>query len=292
MNLATFLGFVILPLFFLKPGWAVLAGQLPLAAVRISLQINGLLARIPFASFHVPSPPLLIVWAYYGAILVFILLPEDSKKWLRSAWVVSGLAVSAVVITVYVLIFSREPALKIDVLHLKQGSVAFLEFPGRRHNLLINTGKSRPGNEWDRIVKPFLISRGVQTVDAVFLGSCLAKNSGGLEGLINDSKCRKIYLPLNAASNPAARKRVLALLKQRNLQPQFHGRGQILEDYAGVMIQWREGLDGDILEVNYDGKQGLILIKEISAPFFPRDFVIRLTGRQSNKTLVESFLLR
>lgn len=312
MNLATFLGFMILPLFFLAPSWAVLAGNLPLLAVKIGLKINALLSQFPFASFYVPSPPLWIIWLYYGVILVFILLPPDSKKGIKSVWFLPGLAVSVGVLAVYFNLLFCEPVFKIHALHLKQGSVAFLEYPGGKRNLLINTGKSQPGREWDRIVKPFLISRGVQTVDAVFLGSCLTRESGGLEGLITDFKCRKIYLPVAVASNPLPRKRVLAVLRRKNLWPRFLGKDEILAKDNGVMIRWKGTPGGGFLEISYRGRQGFVLMDAMPSSLARRDFelapvapvlitatkegacdfVIRLTGLKGSKTPVESFNIR
>ena len=273
MNFATFMGFITLPLFFVNPGFAEAAARIPLAAVKAAFAVNAALAQLPFASFHAPSPHPVFIGLYYAAFLAIIFLPAESKKRLKSPWAAGCLAICLIIAVVYAAALYREPTLKIHALHLKQGSVALIEFPGRRRNLLVNTGKSRPGIEWDRIVKPFLISRGIQTVDTVVLSSCLVKNSGGLEDLMDEFHSRKIFLPLETGGDSGARRRVLALIRQKNLRPEFLSNGRLIEDCAGVHLRWQDK-EGPALELLYRGQRR----------------VIPSEGR--NKSLVESFCLR
>jgi len=291
MNFATFLGFVTLPLFFINPDWAEASSRIPLAAVKAALAVNSTLARLPFASFHAPSPHPVVIGFYYAAFLAILFLSAESKKRLLSPWAAGCLAISLTVASVYGAAIYREPTLKIHALHLKQGSVALIEFPGRKHNLLVNTGKSRPGTEWDRIVKPFLISRGIQTVDTVILSSCLVKNSGGLEELLDEFHSRTIGLPLKTSAGSQAEKKVLALLRQKRLSPVFLSHGRLLENYAGVSIRWLDK-EGPALELRYRGKRGVIYMEEAGLRTFQGDFSVHLSGREFNKSLVESFCLR
>lgn len=273
MNFATFMGFITLPLFFVSPGLAEAAARIPLAAVKAALAVNAALAGLPFASFHAPSPHPVFIGLYYAVFLTVIFLPAENKKKLRSPWAAGCLAICLIIAAVYAAALYREPTLKIHALHLKQGSVALIEFPGRRRSLLVNTGKSRPGTEWDRIVKPFLISRGVQTVDTVLLSSCLVKNSGGLEALMDEFHSRRIFLPMEPGGDSGARRRVLALIRQKNLRPEFLSRGRLIEDFAGVQLRWLDsGSPG--LELFYRGQRRVI------------------PAEGGNKSLVESFCLR
>lgn len=74
MNFATFAGFLILPVLFIFERAGVLLAFFPLAAVRLSIECDHWLARIPFGHFYFPPVPAGVLWIYYGGFLPLLAL--------------------------------------------------------------------------------------------------------------------------------------------------------------------------------------------------------------------------
>ena len=299
MNLATFSGFLILPSLF-APDWVgACLKWLPLLSVKVSLVLNHLLARIPFASFYVPSLPMYLLWIYYGVILVFFLLPRERRKRLASGWVLSTIFVSTLVIGIFVSLIHRDSSLRIHILHLKQGRVVFFQFPGGIANLLMNTGKGKPQDEWKWVVKPFLMSRGVQTLSAILLSSFESRDIGGLEGLMSHFKCETVFLPRQSRHPSTKGKGILGLLRRRKVKVQFLSAQQRIEGFTDVRLEWFADGKDSFMKVQYQGKNVLVVF-EGTPDASGEDFVIKVEGLKeaktfqinSHKSQVESFPLK
>ncbi len=261
MNFATFVGFLALPLLFASGKVSfplILATKL---AIKVSLLMNHLLAKIPFASFYFPSPPLYVLWVYYVGVLSFLLLPKHKKEWIRSNWAISTILVSAIIFGILISVSHRDDSLRIHILRLKQGRVIFLEFPSGSGNLLVNTGKGKPQEEWKWVVKPFLMGRGVQNIQTILLGSFYEKDIGGLEGLIESFRCQTILIPSLDRPSSLNRTKVLGLLRRKRIKIGFLSDREAIESVPGVQLEWQSGEGASSLRVEYGGKSCLIVLE-------------------------------
>jgi len=241
VNLATFSGFLLLPLAAFSDHFRILT-VIPLVAIKIALVINRFLASLPWASFYLPSPPVWVLGLYYS---VPLLLPKRIKRPLLSRWGLVTVAVCAVILMLGLSWARRDDVLRIHVLSLKKGRVALLELPGRQRNILVNTGKGRPQDEWKWVIRPFLRSRGIQTLDAIYLTSAEARDTGGIEALSEEFQCPRVVLPVGV-SRKLQHKLAAKGISVEKLLP-----GQRQELGRQTQIVHRRVENVDFLEINF-----------------------------------------
>lgn len=136
-----------------------------------------LFASIPYASLWVSPPALHEVVLYY--LLIFSAVNMGRARVFRLAAPASALLLAALP---WAMDFkAAEPVLKVTYLSVGQGDSAFVELPGGKTMLIDGGGTNNPDfDTGERVVAPFLRSKGVKKIDYMVLSHAQQDHMGGL----------------------------------------------------------------------------------------------------------------
>ncbi len=162
---------------FISAPAAAGAARILQLAEKILFLINGFMAKLPFAFFHIGKPSAAWTFLYYALILAAI----APFVWRRRAVIAALILLN---ITVWPsAIFADNPAgLKMTFLDVGQGDSMFMEFPGGE-NMLVDGGSGGEQDMFDTgesVIAPFLWNRGIKTIDAVLATHFHEDHMGGL----------------------------------------------------------------------------------------------------------------
>jgi hypothetical protein len=105
------------------------------------------------------------VCVLFWAIAAFSMLRMDTQNSFRLTALASG----------------REP-----ILHVRFSSGA---------DWLVNTGRSFPSDQGERLVLPYLRQRGIKEMEGILLTDLYKKHCGGMHAILRDVKVRRVLLP-------------------------------------------------------------------------------------------------
>lgn len=170
-------------------------GPLAGSLANVLTWILDLLARISGdGAGYVPLPPAGVavpVLAVAGAAWGTVVLRRHGK----AAWP-SPLAAGAAFLVWIHLPYAAlpDPLLTVTALNVGNGASHLVTFPGGRV-MLIDCGSSLRGDAGQRILVPFLRSRGVRTVDILVLTHPHEDHYGGSEAVLRTMKVGEIWIP-------------------------------------------------------------------------------------------------
>ena len=201
---------------------------------RILIWINGLFYAGGSTSFDVVSPPVFLLFCYYG-ILFFLVCEKGRVLFIRkkgyhlaagafAILLVAGIASAAVDEG-----FSKAQIVFVDV---GQGDCIHVRTPEGR-NYLLDGGGSHRYDVGEKILKPYLLKNGVRKVDAAFVTHLHEDHYGGIRSLAKDGFIEKIGM---FEGNRVKEKRIR------------HETGaELLYFYEGQRVDLGEGVYLDIL---------------------------------------------
>jgi len=174
------------------------------------LLVSGLLEELPFHALYF-NTVLSVLWlAYVYALLAVCAIARRGKyRW----WVAGVLAVAMLFVTARVnaLRFERGP-LYVTALDVGQGeSVAFIS---RGHAALVDCGSSNSYISAGGIAADYLMSAGLDRLDAVVLTHYHDDHANGLDELLARLDVDALYLPDLTEEDGGERSRVLALAER------------------------------------------------------------------------------
>jgi competence protein ComEC len=167
--IAPLVGFVVIPLALISSFSYVLTGgylfaPFVSAATEISLRLVRLMAGIPYADIAVPAFPLVLIFSFYAAFLIYL---ASRRK--RTLLIVPFLPFLG-----YLLFSLASPAgLRVTFLDVGQGDSALVELPDGK-TMVIDTGRS--GHE----TAGLLSLAGKRRIDALTLTHSHPDHAGGL----------------------------------------------------------------------------------------------------------------
>jgi competence protein ComEC len=182
------------------------------ALISLLLSVVRFFAAVPGATLHVASPPILSVAAYY--IVLFGVVRIRNSVFFR-------FAVPAVAV-LWLAIWSagrwwHHDEVRITLLDVGNGDAACIEFGGGKTWLIDGGGSYRAGfDPGEKIVCPFLWSRGVRRIDAVVVTHPHIPHYGGLAAVLRQFPVNRV---LTGPALPArfAYAELLALVKERRI---------------------------------------------------------------------------
>jgi competence protein ComEC len=132
------------------------------------------LGRLPGTHWFVQSPPVWLTVAYYAAGVLLL----NRLKWVRRL----GAALGVAVVGLLVVAMARpEEVVEVTALDLSDGAAVFVDLPGERNDWLIDGGTDWSG---ERVVLPFLRSRGVDRLGIVMLTCNDKAHAAGLMSIL------------------------------------------------------------------------------------------------------------
>jgi len=201
------------------------------ALLKVAILAAECLARPAWASVdvHFPGP----VAAGVYVCLLLILVPEVRRHRTGRYLVVLGLVLANV--WVWGATWQRTPCLEVLTLDVGQGDAIFLRFPNGR-TMLVDGGARELGRDMgERVVLPFLRSRGISRLDAVVATHAHGDHIGGLVSVLEGIEVGT-YLDNGQAYGSWTARRVAELIGERGIEHRVVCAGDSLIGLGGVGV--------------------------------------------------------
>jgi competence protein ComEC len=183
-------GFIFLPLSFFSPFLAQMLAKGINFLINILLKCSHLLDWVPSISYRIPTPHTATIFGYF-LFLLFLLLPLKIK-WQKLTTFFCFLAFLVILITYP--FPSHSSSLKVSFIDVGQGESMLIEFPGYKKMLV--DGGGFPKNSYDigeRVVSPFLWSKGIKKIDFLVLTHAHPDHLNGLKSIVNNFKIGEFW---------------------------------------------------------------------------------------------------
>jgi competence protein ComEC len=273
---------IIVPLGFLTLGASLLWQPLgQFLGYLLTPVVGGLLwsvqaiARLPYASHRVPSPPAALLAMFFTAAMIFAAAILMVKR--RAAFA-AGLVVAclATLIAVHPFAPRLDPQhLEITVLDVAQGDSIFVAFPDGRTMLLDGGGlpgsaylrSRRPGIDvGEDVVSPFLWKRGLKRLDVVALTHGHQDHLGGLSAILRNFQVGEFWVGRDISS--PAYTSLLSEARAHGIPIIHRRRGEVLAwDGVRLRVLWPDALapagtaaNDDSLVLQMENGQDTILL--------------------------------
>ncbi|MFZ5993550.1 MAG: DNA internalization-related competence protein ComEC/Rec2 [Thermodesulfobacteriota bacterium] len=164
------------------------AGSLILTAM---VKIIDFFAAWPFSSLWVTPPCLFEILLFYaGALLITMASRRKAFRWCG----LTCLSIILVARMVGAYQQSHSDMLRTTFLDVGQGNAALVQFPGGK-NMIIDGGGSLSGRVdiGERVIAPFLRTKGVRTIDYMVLTHPHPDHIGGLIFLLDNFKVKEVW---------------------------------------------------------------------------------------------------
>lgn len=174
------LGFIAIPVMLIYPDLSSVLLQIGAQGLELGLYAAQQFSSLPFASIRTATPPPWLVCTWYALILL-IAVSYRRRYGFRTA-------LTATMLLCSVLLFSLAPeyffinnkkVLKAFFLDVGQGTATVLEYPSGQ-KILIDSGSSSSSSVGERIIAPFLWSKGIHQIDAIAITHPDADHYNGL----------------------------------------------------------------------------------------------------------------
>lgn len=183
-----FVGLLVVPLGLGSAVLSILVGSesLPLAdfnqlALDTLVSVNGWLASVPYAEWHIASPAILTIVLYYALLAGLV--------WTRARSAVRWTCAVGVIVIVIGWVWSPRwnwapGTLRVTFLDVSQGDATVIELPNGQ-TLLVDGGRAFERWNFGRmVVGPFLWDRGIRRLDHVIATHPQIDHVGGLEWVV------------------------------------------------------------------------------------------------------------
>ncbi|MFB0565022.1 MAG: DNA internalization-related competence protein ComEC/Rec2 [Candidatus Aminicenantaceae bacterium] len=223
-------GYIFLPLSFVSSSITKPFAQAINFLISIFLNSTKLLEYVPFISYRIPTPQLITVIGYFSFLLLLLIPPKIKKQ--RLIFLLCFLLFFVILITYPFPTTSSN--LKLTFIDVGQGDSILIEFPGSKKMLI--DGGGIPGSSFDigeRIVSPFLWSKGIKRIHYIVLTHAHPDHLNGLLAVTQNFKIGELweaFSPLESESYSGFKQSLSPEITQKR---QF--RGGILEE-RGVKV--------------------------------------------------------
>lgn len=202
MTLALVSGFGLLATGWLVPplgAWCAWCCNHTLWLLEASIEFFRRVPATNFATYRwVPGPDDWWLWGFYGGLGALALVPaiRPPRRWcaaILAGWVGLGFAASW--------LHFEKPSLRCTFLSVDHGSATVLELPSGA-TVLCDAGQFASPDGATQAIASYLWSRGITTIEAVFLSHPDMDHCNALPGLLERFSIRTIYVPPGMFERP------------------------------------------------------------------------------------------
>lgn len=193
--------------------------------------ITGLLisisffAHIPFAYIYLPTPSFPIISSYYLCLVAL-----TNYKKIGTPKVIIGILILTNIFLWIEVIKTSSGIMKVTFLDVGQGDAIFLEFP-KGGNMLVDGGPADYPDAGERIILPFLRSKGITNLDTVILTHHHSDHYGGLLTILKSYKIKRFVL-----DNGVEEEKFSQIIKQKVICHKVIRRGDKIIGYPQAEI--------------------------------------------------------
>ncbi len=224
-------GYIFLLFSFLNPFLAGILARCIDFVVGVLISTSHLFDPVPFLSFRIPTPSILIILGYFF-FLGLLLVPKKFSGQKLTLSLCFTLFFLAIVIYPF---SSYSKTLKMTFVDVGQGDSILIEFPG--HKKMLIDGGGTPEETFDigeYVVSPFLWKKGIKKVDYLVLSHAHPDHMNGLKAVARNFKIREFweaFSPQNSGSYDELKKLLSSKTIQRRM---FRGQTEIFD---GINIE-------------------------------------------------------
>ncbi len=195
MEVITILGTVMAVLGQLSIVFSQIIGYVNCVLLSFVLYVTGISASLPFATIRVVTPSIALVLIYYLALWFLLLYAPEKKIKIRRRYIAAAASLVVVILFVSLLIPGK---LEVTFLDVGQGDSSFIRTCSGQTVLLDGGGSTNPqvvSTVGESVVIPFLLDKGISSLDAVIASHGHADHIQGLVPVLEQFKVRNLIIP-------------------------------------------------------------------------------------------------
>ncbi|GAB6193400.1 DNA internalization-related competence protein ComEC/Rec2 [Desulfocastanea catecholica] len=188
-------GFLAIPFIFLQPETATCLLQFGAMGLDAAMHAAAFFSSFSFSTIWLPTPPTWLLVIYFYSLTGFA-YSCSKKKW----WTLPALCSLSVCIWLFIhppkdYQAQREGFFRISYLDVGQGTATFLEYPSGLRVLIDGGGSSfATTSVGERVIAPFLWTKGIGKIDAVIITHPDADHYNGLGFIIKHFLPRRVWV--------------------------------------------------------------------------------------------------
>ena len=226
-------GFLSIPFIFIYPPLAeaiLAAGAWSLDIVIASLVF---LSSAPLSVLWLPDPNISLIVLYYIALVLAV---STTSKYLQSiSYIAVTLALALFFIPLSGLSTSFKRSTSVSFIDVGQGSASLLQLVGGRTIIIDAGATTAPGfNCGEKIVAPFLWSRGVGRIDDVILTHADADHYNGIPPLFERFRPLRLWLP-EQQSDKTGYQRLVEDARRHDIEIKYPQEGVFIAHHGSTL---------------------------------------------------------
>lgn len=178
-------GFLAIPFVFLQPEIATYLLQFGAVGLNTAMHAAAFFSSFSFSTIWLPSPPPWLLVIYFCSLTGFACSCSKKRWWALPAFCSLSLCLWLFVHPPQEYQAQEEDFFRISYLDVGQGSATFLEYPHGLRVLIDGGGSSfSTTTVGERVIAPFLWSKGIRKIDAIIITHPDADHYNGLGFII------------------------------------------------------------------------------------------------------------
>lgn len=221
--------------------------------IRLLITLSHLLDPIPWLSFRIPTPPLIVILGYFCS-LGLLLIPVKRKRQRVIVSVCFAVFLGCLVLHPFP---SHSKTLKVTFVDVGQGDSILVEFPGNKKMLI--DGGGTPEDMFDigeRVVSPFLWTKGIKKIHYLVLTHAHPDHLNGLKAVARNFKIHEFWEALSPKDNRSYTELRKRLPPSTTFRRMFRG---YVESVDGVKIEVLNPVRSNLFVEKVLNDQSLVL---------------------------------
>jgi competence protein ComEC len=285
-------GFLAIPFIFLQPEIAGFFLQFGAVGLKAAMQAAAFFSSFSFSTIWLPTPPIWLLIIYFCSLTAFA-CSCSKKRW----WALPALCSLSLCLWLFThppkeYQTQEEDFFHISYLDVGQGSATFLEYPSGLRVLIDGGGSSfSTASVGERVIAPFLWTKGIGKIDAVVITHPDADHYNGLDFIVKHFSPKVIWVR-DKDGHDRAFNRLVQLAEKRGVPVVIPEEDDMLFEEATSLqcvaniSAWENGSSSDTSDrMSRNGGNNGLILKACAQGFcalFPGDI-----GRSSEQALID-----